>query len=74
MTSGVPSLHHPLGAILVRVPSDVELQQAAEMLRQIVEQTTDLPDDTLADARLRDRLALAAAVLDAAASHRDEAP
>ena len=57
---GSPSRHD--GAM----PTNRDLRDAARVLRHIVEATTGLPDDSLADAQLRDRLELAAAVLAAA--------
>ena len=41
--------------------------EAATTLRKITEATTGLPDDSVADAALRDRLELAASVLDVVA-------
>jgi len=49
------------------VPIERDLRQAARVLRRIAEATTGLPDDSPADAQLRDRLELSADVLDAAA-------
>lgn len=50
------------------VPSGRDLREAARVLRKVVEVTSDLPDaDSPNDARLRDRLELAADTLDAAA-------
>lgn len=46
--------------------SAADLNAAAATLRRLVDATADLPDDGPADARLRDRLELAAAVLEAA--------
>lgn len=48
------------------------LRQAAMTLRKVADLTTGLPDDSPADARLRDRLDLAAAVLDATANAHSE--
>ena len=47
------------------VPSKGEMHRAAEVLRRVVATTRGLPDDSPADAHLRDRLDLAADVLDA---------
>jgi hypothetical protein len=41
--------------------------EAAESLRKVAELTTGLPEESPADARLRDRLELAADVLDTTA-------
>lgn len=48
------------------VPTRAEMRSAARTVRKIVERTANLPDDTPADERLRDRLELAAAVLERA--------
>ena len=50
---------------MVRVKSD-DLTEAAASLRKITDLTAALPDDSPTDAQLRDRLDLAADVLDAA--------
>lgn len=49
------------------MPTARDLRQAADTLRRIVELTEDLPDDSPPDAALRDRLELAADVLEGAA-------
>jgi hypothetical protein len=49
------------------VPSPKDMRQAAESLRKLADRTTGLPEDSPADAQLRDRLELAADVLDAGA-------
>ena len=46
-------------------------KNAAATIRRVVELTTGLADDSQADARLRDRLELAADVLDATARAED---
>jgi len=46
--------------------STADMHEAAESLRRVVAATENLPDDSPSDARLRDRLELAADVLDAA--------
>lgn len=48
------------------MPSNRDLRQAAESMRRIVELTEHLPGDSPPDASLRDRLELAAEVLDSA--------
>lgn len=53
-------------AKMVTVPSNHDLRQAARVLRRVVAITADLADDSPRDAQLRDRLELAADVLDAA--------
>jgi hypothetical protein len=53
-----------------RNPTDIS--KAAERLRKAAALTVGLPDDSLADAKLRDRLELAAEVLDAAARTEEE--
>lgn len=47
--------------------SNRDLHRAARSIRAIIEATANLPDDSPHDAQLRDRLDLAADVLDAAA-------
>ena len=54
-------------AIMVTMPSAHDLRRAVRSIRAIIEKTTDLPDDSPRSAQLRDRLSLAADVLDAAA-------
>ena len=49
------------------VASANDLRRTARSLRKVVELTEGLPEDSPADARLRDRLELAADVLEAAA-------
>lgn len=49
------------------VPSRADLATAAGAVRKIVVRTAELPDDAPADELLRERLTLAADVLDAAA-------
>ena len=56
------------------VPSTKEMRHAAISLRKIAEATTGLPDDSPTDARMRDRLELAADVLDAGAGADPEEP
>jgi len=48
------------------MPSNRDLRQVADTLRRIVELTEHLPDDSSPDAALRDRLELAADVLEGA--------
>lgn len=52
---------------MVTMPSAHDLRRAVRSIRAIIEKTTDLPDDSPRSAQLRDRLSLAADVLDAAA-------
>lgn len=47
------------------MPSQTQLREVARQLRLISELTEHLPDDSPPDAALRDRLELAARVLDA---------
>jgi hypothetical protein len=49
------------------MPSNRNLRQAADTLHRIVELTEQLPDDSPPDRALRDRLELAADVLEGAA-------
>ena len=49
-----------------------DFRKAAESLRKIAGETAGLPDDSLTDAQLRDRLELAADVLDATAGGEQE--
>jgi hypothetical protein len=49
------------------MPSNRDLRQAADSLRQIVELTEHLPEDSPPDRALRDHLELAADVLEGAA-------
>jgi hypothetical protein len=49
----------------IRRPTRADVEQAVESLRTIAELTTGLPDDSPSDAQLRDRLDLAADVLEA---------
>jgi hypothetical protein len=51
-----------------------DLHDAAQQLRKISTLTEGLPADSLVDARLRDRLGLAADVLDAVAGVDQEHP
>jgi hypothetical protein len=51
-------------------PTRRDLEEAARSLRLIVDKTSGLPDSTLVDARLQERLELAAAVLEAVADNR----
>jgi hypothetical protein len=53
-----------------RRPTDI--CKAAESLRKVAALTVGLPDDSPADAKPRDRLELAAEVLDAAARTEEE--
>lgn len=52
---------------MVSVPLKDDLRRAARSIRRIVENTAGLPGDSPRDAQLRERLDLAAHVLDAAA-------
>ncbi len=49
------------------MPSPEDIHRSAEIVRKLVALTEGLPDDSPVDARLRDRLELAADVLDATA-------
>lgn len=49
------------------MPSKHQLREVARQLRLISELTEDLPDDSPPDSALRDRLELAAAVLEGVA-------
>ncbi len=53
------------------VPSPDELRRAAETLREVVAATAGLPEDSPDDKQLRERLTLAAVVLDAAAESEE---
>ncbi|HAM02706.1 MAG TPA: hypothetical protein DCQ30_10860 [Acidimicrobiaceae bacterium] len=55
-----------------RTPSRATVRRAVEALRRIAAHTTGLPDDSPADSQLRDRLELAADVLDATARAEEE--
>ena len=50
------------------MPTARDLRQTADALRRIAELTEDLPGETSKDLALRDRLELAARVLDASAN------
>ena len=54
------------------VPSTEDMRRSAETLRKISDETEGLPEDSLADARLRDRLDLAADFLYARAEAEEE--
>lgn len=53
--------------MIIDVPGARDLRRAADSLRQIVALTERLPDESPPDAALRDRLELAADVLEGAA-------
>jgi len=60
-------LNQCTGGRMEVVPSNRDLRQVANTLRRIVELTEHLPEDSPPDAALRDRLELAADVLEGTA-------
>jgi CubicO group peptidase (beta-lactamase class C family) len=56
---------------MAKSPKPSDISKAAESLRQVAAHTSGLPEDSATDAQLRDRLELAADVLDAVAEAQE---
>ena len=73
--NGHPHLPLPLRlahhVVMSRSAQPSDTSKAAESLRKVAALTSNLPDDSPSDAKLRDRLELAAEVLDAAAEAQE---